>query len=525
MKENPFQYGKPVRDPRNFFGWKEEIKSIYRQILALNSISLIGERKIGKTSLLLYLVHPQTLARYRIPENILMFYIDISSCSFFRSSDVFRRFLECISEKTTGKVKEETENLLKKDHLHFQQFEDIIAKINDNNQKIIFLLDEFESISMVKQGDIFSKLRYLAQMYDVVFVISTVRDLRSLFREERFSTSPFFNIFTKYQLHGLDERASRELITVNFERVGREIDPTVVDSIIRFSGNNPFFLKLTCYFYFEMAINGKKYFDNDLKASIQSKLEPYHRYNWEHLPRDEQAALLEIIKNENTNDPFAELSLERKGYIAKGKDGLYITSESFHNYLKAILDSRSSALDNFKIQIVEIGVQQNLTRSDRKALREAVTRIEGQKLFLDELGPPVFDIIGYFELEMRRYIKKVLEVALGTDWFKHAMDRKSRKEIEERILSEKKRSADFRYPENPLDYAPLENLGDLVSRRDSWDHYFSRYFEDKRALDVKMKEIIDIRNRIAHFHPIHFNEAATVIQNVLWMLTRMRKQV
>lgn len=525
MKENPFQYGKPVRDPRDFFGSKREIKSIYQQIIALNSISLIGERKIGKTSLLLHLVHPKTLAKYKIPENFLMFYIDISSCSFSRSSDVFRRFLECISEKITDKVKGEIYNLLKKNHLHFQQFEDVIAKINDNNQKIVFLLDEFESISMVKQGDIFSKLRYLAQMYDVVFVISTVSDLRYLFREERFMTSPFFNIFTKYQLHGLDERASREFIIVNFERIGQKINPMIVDSIIGFSGTNPFFLKLTCYFYLEAITNGKKNFDDDLKSSIQSKLEPYHRYNWEHLPRDEQAALLEIIRNRSTNDPFAGPSLERKGYIAKLKDESHIISESFHDYLKVVLDSRSSALTDFKVQIVEIDIQQNLIKRDREALREAVTRMERQKLFSNELSAPVFDIVGYFELEMRKYIKEILEMSLGTDWFEDTLDRKSREEIEERILNERRGSIDFRYPENPLDYALLEDLRDMVSLRDSWDNYFSRYFGDKKTFEVKMEEIINTRNRIAHFHPIHFNEAVTVIQNVLWMLIHMRRQV
>ena len=45
MKKNPFQFGKPVRDPDDFFGREEEIRNMYHQIMALNSISLIGERK------------------------------------------------------------------------------------------------------------------------------------------------------------------------------------------------------------------------------------------------------------------------------------------------------------------------------------------------------------------------------------------------------------------------------------------------------------------------------------------------
>jgi len=526
VKENPFQYLKPVQDPKNFFGREEETESMYRQILSSHSVSLIGERKIGKTSLFLHLTHPQTLANYKIPsEDILMFYIDISSCSFHKPSDVFYKFLNCISEKTTGEIKNRVELLLKKENIHFQEFEEITAKINNNNQKIVFFLDEFERISMVKHGDIFSKLRYLAQMYDVTFVVSTLRDMMSLFKEERFSTSPFFNIFTKYQLRGLDENASRELIISTFQSEEFEIDSSTIDSIIRFSGTSPFSLKLACYYYFERLVNGSLDFDDTLKNLIQEELEPHHRYNWDHLPRNEKTALLDIVKNGNTNDLFAERSLERKGYIVKGETGLYVTSESFQRFLKEIIHSHSHALITFETQIIEIDAQGNLTESDRNALREAASKIMRQQLYPEDLSISVFEVIGYLEREMRRYNKNVLEMGLGKNWFKGTLDRKSKEEIEKRISKASKKIRDFQYPENPFDYAILENLRDVIARRDNWNYFFSKYFKDKKVFEVKMQEIIDIRNRIAHYHSIHFNEAVTVIQNILWMLTHMREQV
>ena len=63
----------------------------------------------------------------------------------------------------------------------------------------------------------------------------------------------------------------------------------------------------------------------------------------------------------------------------------------------------------------------------------------------------------------------------------------------------------------------------MITRRNNWDSFFSKYFEDKKAFEVKIQEIIDTRNQIAHFHSIRFNEAVTVIQNILWILIRMRK--
>lgn len=454
-----------------------------------------------------------------------MFYVDISSLSLSRSSDLFRKLLECISEKTIDYVKMDTDLLLEKEYIDFQRFEEIVAKINDNNQKIVFLLDEFEKISRLKKGDIFSNLRYLAQMYDIVFVVSTLRDLTSLFEEKRFSTSPFFNIFTKYQLRGLDESASRDLVTVTFEREGITIDPSVADSIVRFSGSNPFFLKLSCYFYFERMVCGSQVFDNDLRSFLQQEFESHHRYNWSHLSGNEQAALLNIIKDGNTIDFFAERSLERKGYISKGESESYITSESFQRFLEDILDSHSRAFIALETHIIDIGSRDDLTESDMNALREAASEIERQKLYIDNLRAPVFEIIGYLELEMRKFNKNVLETALGADWLKDAMDRKTREEIEGRLLKAEKRNRNFQNPENPLDYAILENIRNIITRRNNWDHYFSKYFENKNVLEVKMQEIIDVRNRVAHFHSIHFNEAVIVVQNILWMLIHIRKRI
>ncbi|MGD2249441.1 MAG: Swt1 family HEPN domain-containing protein [Candidatus Methanofastidiosia archaeon] len=522
---NPFQYGRPIRDPKDFFGREDEVRLIYHQIQSLNSTSIIGERKVGKTCLLLLLSHPNTLKKYKISDDFLMFYIDVSSCSFFKSSDVFRRFLECISEKVTGKVREEINILLEKKYIHFREFEKIIAKISNNNKKIVFLLDEFESISMVKQGDIFSRLRYLAQQYNLVYVISTLRDLMSLFQEERFSTSPFFNIFTNHQLRGLDKDACRELIEVSFERGGLEIDSSVIDSIIKFSGTNPYFLKLACFFYFEKGINGSTDFDDNLKDLIQQKLKPSHKYNWDHLSRSEQAALQDIIKSGNTMDTPGKISLESKGYIVEVDNTLAITSESFQDYLRTIFDSHQYSSDGFRTQIAQIDTLHNLTEGDKNALRDAISRIYERGSYIEGLRNPTFDLIRYFEVEMRKFIQKILKDILGKGWFNRAFDDTSKKEIEKRIEKEEKRSVNFRYPESLLDFAILENLRDVILRQDNWNLCFSKYFEDKKAFEVKITEIIDARNRIAHFRQIHFNEVVVIIQNILWTLDYMRRQV
>ena len=75
MDEIPFQYEDLAYVPGNFLGREEDIRWLYDHILTMHSISVFGERKIGKTFLFLHLIHSETLAKYRIPGDFLLVYL------------------------------------------------------------------------------------------------------------------------------------------------------------------------------------------------------------------------------------------------------------------------------------------------------------------------------------------------------------------------------------------------------------------------------------------------------------------
>ena len=58
--DNPFTYGNPVSEPKQFFGRVREIRNVVNRLRgpAFGSSSLVGERRVGKTSLLKHLLHP-----------------------------------------------------------------------------------------------------------------------------------------------------------------------------------------------------------------------------------------------------------------------------------------------------------------------------------------------------------------------------------------------------------------------------------------------------------------------------------
>ena len=52
MKTNPFEYGNPITHPSQFFGRKNELIRMQDSIRQMRGISVVGERRVGKSSLL-----------------------------------------------------------------------------------------------------------------------------------------------------------------------------------------------------------------------------------------------------------------------------------------------------------------------------------------------------------------------------------------------------------------------------------------------------------------------------------------
>ena len=80
MGGNPFTYGNPISDPRRFFGRAREVEQIFGRLRneEFESSSVVGERRIGKTSLLNYLADPDVRAAHGLdPGRYAFVYVDL----------------------------------------------------------------------------------------------------------------------------------------------------------------------------------------------------------------------------------------------------------------------------------------------------------------------------------------------------------------------------------------------------------------------------------------------------------------
>ena len=108
MSINPFSYGKPIDDPARFIGHRREIEQVYSRLLsAFESSSLVGERRMGKTSLLKVLGHPDMQANYGLdPDKYTFIYQDFQ---FIESGTVPTRFWQRVLRSVRRAVKSHEE--------------------------------------------------------------------------------------------------------------------------------------------------------------------------------------------------------------------------------------------------------------------------------------------------------------------------------------------------------------------------------------------------------------------------------
>src|SRR3990172_11135930 len=97
---NPFTFGNPIRDPACFYGRKAEIRQITSRLLssAHASTSLVGERRMGKTSLLNYIAHADVAPSLGMPpEQYCLVYLDFQGLTDITPQPFCQRVLTRMS--------------------------------------------------------------------------------------------------------------------------------------------------------------------------------------------------------------------------------------------------------------------------------------------------------------------------------------------------------------------------------------------------------------------------------------------
>lgn len=257
MSINPFSYGKPVDDPARFIGHRRAMEQVYSRLLsAFESSSIVGERRIGKTSLLKVIGHPEMQANFGLsPEKYTFIYQDFQ---FLETGTVPTRFWQRVLRSIRRAVKshpdivDEIEYAVKAETIDNYTLDDIFTLIDEADLYIVLLLDEFENVTRNQNfdDDFFAGLRALAIHHNLALITSSRQELVDLTHSEKVRSSPFFNIFASINLRPFTETEATELIDTYLDGTDVRFLLSELNVVFALAGYHPYFLQMACHHLF-----------------------------------------------------------------------------------------------------------------------------------------------------------------------------------------------------------------------------------------------------------------------------------
>ena len=152
---NPYISRGPVRLPDMFFGREHELNEIAAFLKGNQSISIVGPRKIGKTSLLFNLLRPQVTASLGLDPTYLLVYLDCEVLGESGHEEIFGQFAAEIASVLVEKnIPPEPALQAAIENPGRLPFERAVRKLNQRGMRLAFLLDEFERLSVNPKLDV-----------------------------------------------------------------------------------------------------------------------------------------------------------------------------------------------------------------------------------------------------------------------------------------------------------------------------------------------------------------------------------
>ncbi|MFM8319625.1 MAG: protein kinase domain-containing protein, partial [Chloroflexota bacterium] len=297
---NPYIYRGPVRSAEMFFGRNHELREIVAFLNGNQSVSIVGPRKIGKTSLLFHLQRRETWPELGLEAATLLVYLDCEVLGSAAHEEIFAAFAAEIAAALDERgLPAEAELQAAMDRPSRLAFERAIRKLNQRGLRVVLVLDEFERLGTNASLDVnfFNALRSAAGRYQLAFITASARPLIQLTymgRAQEILSSPFFNIFAPLQLGLLPKDEARQAIAGPAERSWVGFPPAVEDLIYELVGGFPLGIQVAGFHAWEVLHNNPTPQMGEIERRSMQELAPHFEYYWRNLSPAEQDALRRI---------------------------------------------------------------------------------------------------------------------------------------------------------------------------------------------------------------------------------------
>lgn len=309
---NPFVYRQPLPGRQGFINRASEIMRISSRIAAEDpqSVSIVGQLRVGKSSMLNWLSDPQTRPELLDePERYVLLAVGFAQHPPHSPAEFFTLVSQAWKEQGGSGFEPD-----------YDGFGGMVRGLMQEERKMVLLLDDFGLITQNSGFPLgfFSYMRSVANANNVGYVTTSEEDLQKLCYTQDIQESPFFNIFTTVHLEPFAEKEARALVTTLAASEGVDLSPEA-DLVIGLAGGSPYLLQLAGSLAFEGKLSGRVE-PQAIADRAFVEVKPYLDKLWEgHLPAVQQEVLRAVAggKEIDRRQEYAAESLVRHGHLAR----------------------------------------------------------------------------------------------------------------------------------------------------------------------------------------------------------------
>jgi len=318
--KNPYVCGSSLRgNSAVFYGRGRELGGILGVLgnpEKPGSVSILGERRIGKSSLLNQIYQMLSAA-----DNVVTIHTTMQNWRIDSQATFFTQLHQTISEALQ----------IDSDSIDdYTGFRDFIRDYAEKGYRFVLMIDEFDKMTenAYFNAEFFSNMRALGERheYQFAYVLSSYAPLSDICHDGGIQESKFWNIFgTCYSLGLLAQKEAEQLIQEPMRQtLERDFEQTT--EILRYTGYHPAFIQIVAseYWnahYFNFAPN---------QDAIQETLYNYYQDLWQHRSQTERELLRKIAQHEIPQDNAILMTLRQRGLLTH-KNQLF--ASFFEQYL------------------------------------------------------------------------------------------------------------------------------------------------------------------------------------------------
>lgn len=391
--DNPFYHRGAIRRAEDFYGRTAEISQILGLLRNGQSVSLIGPRRIGKSSLLMHLCRSQVRQDLNMAADKSFFVlVDCQELGGSPPEEVYEVLITGLLDaaEDAGVTLDDP-----KRPASYHILDRMLRQLGQIGVSVVVLLDEFELLAVNEHLTpyFFARLRGLTTKHGLAYLTASQRPLFAITAQEEILSSPFFNIFVTLPLGLFTRQEALGLLQARLADSHIQFSNELQDHLLYLVGPHPFFLHVAGYYAFQMLAQGQSLTGDEEFALLDDPVEveatSHLGYLWQNLTPAEQYALA------IADGPIDNMRLLEQQCLLEQRDGRYhYTNEILRRFVRrqdveGLIQAGPFVIDQQRHQVWAMGQEINLTTSQFSILVR-LCELEGQVVHGDDLETAVW---------------------------------------------------------------------------------------------------------------------------------------